>query len=215
MDINFKLFGKHINITSEQLEIDSKALHAYETQNYQEAVNLYSQLIEMSPEAHQYYQFRGTAYEDMGNDSLAKKDFEKAVELCPSNSTALYRLGMVYQRKGDLKNAILYLKQAYNHNPTYQDLMGNVYNNILFVHKRVIAANLGNFLTQVGDSAEGLQYIDEVINNCPDYSYPYYVKAITIANQGNLHEASKYALKAANLGNNQAAMLFMQIRQML
>lgn len=215
MDFNFNFAGKKINVSKEQLEIDSKALYAYETQNYQEAVNLYSQLIRMAPESHQYYQFRGTAYEDWGNDVLAKKDFEKAIELCPTNAIALYRLGMAYQREGNLDKAIYYLKQAYNHNPTYQDLMGNVYNNILFVHKRVIAANLGNFLTQVGNIPEGLKYIDEVIANCPDYSYPYYVKAITLANQRNFQEASKYALKAANLGNNQAAMLFMQIRQIL
>ena len=213
--MRFNIDGLNINISKEHLEIDSKALYAYEHKDYNKALMLYSQLINEVPDAHQYYQFRGTVYEDMGNDKMAKADFEKSIQLRPTNAVSLYRLGMVYQREGDLRNAIKFLERAYEHNPTYQNLMGNTYNNILFVHKRIISANLGNFLTQVGRTSEGIKYLDEVIENCPDYSYPYFVKAITLANQGAYAEASKLALKAANLGNNQAANLFMQLRQMI
>jgi tetratricopeptide (TPR) repeat protein len=198
---SFTICGKTYNIDKEKLAIDQQALEAYEAKNYPVALRYYSQLIEMDGTAHQYYQFRGTVYEDMGDDNSAKSDFEKAIQLEPKNNVALFRLGMLYQRRNDLSSAVRYLQKAYDCTPTYDDLMGNSYNNILFVHKRVVACNLGNFLTQLGRVEEGLKYIDEVISKCPDYSFPYFVKAITLSNKEENEQALKYAQKAAQLGH--------------
>jgi tetratricopeptide (TPR) repeat protein len=169
----------------------------------------------MDGDAHQYYQFRGTVYEDMGDDSSAKNDFEKAIKLDPNNAVALFRLGMLYQRRKDLNSAVVYLQKAYDCSPTYDDLMGNLYNNILFVHKRVVASNLGNFLTQLGRVDEGMKYIDEVISNCPNYAYPYFVKAITLSNKEENEQALQYAQKAAQLGHAQGYALIEHIRSKL
>lgn len=214
-NLSFNICGKEIVLDPENLKVDQEALEAYEKHDYSTAVSKYSSLIEKNSEDFQYYKFRGTVYEDMGNDSLAFKDFTKAVELCPTDAVALYRLAMAYHRKNDMETAIKYLEKAYNYSPTYDNLMGNVFNNILFVHKRVIACNLANFLTQSNRIEEGLKLLDEVISHCPDYSFPHFVKAITLANKGELKAAASCAKKASELGHSQASALLTQINAML
>ena len=207
--------------TKQNLLIDQQALAAYEAKNYSKALELYTRLVDANPSAHQYYQFRGTVYEDMGNDVLAKKDFEKAIELDPSNTTSLYRLAMVYHRRNDLDNAIIYLRRAYNelskHDDKlgkefgYKDIMGNSYNNILMVHKRVIAFNLANFLVQKNKLEEGVAILDELIQYCPTYSYPYFVKALVCAQKQQVHEAIELTQKANQYGHPQAQALLTQL----
>ena len=216
-----KLFSKK-NIDNAAICMQAEA--AYERKNYQEALKLYNQVIESDPSSHQYYQFRGTVYEDMGNDALAKKDFEKSIELNPQNTTSLYRLAMVYHRRNDLNTAIKYLRRAYNilsENDNelgkgffYKDSPIGSYNNILTVHKRVIAFNLANFLVQTNQIDEGLVLLDELIQYCPDYSYPYFVKSIVCVQQSRAQEALKLARKAAELGHPQAPALLATLRQL-
>lgn len=155
-----------------------------------------------------------TVYEDMGDDNKAKVDFEKALQLNPDDYIAQFRLGMLYQRRKDLNNAVVWLRKSYRNQSSYSSLLGNVYNNLIFVHKRVIAYNLGNFLIQLGRVDEGMQYIDEVIKNCPDYSYPFYVKGLTFASDGKYSEAAGYLKKASDLGHPTAPQVLSQIRVM-
>lgn len=208
--------------TKENLQIDQQALTAYENRDYQKAVELYTKLIEANPNAHQYFQFRGTVYEDMGNDVLAQKDFENSVELSPENSTSLYRLAMIYHRKNNLEKAIFYLRRAYNllsktdeklgKEFGYKNLMGNSYNNILMVHKRVIAFNLANFLVQTNRTEEGLLILDELIKYCPTYSYPYFVKAMVCAQNKDVEQGIELAQKAVLYGHPQAQSLLVQLK---
>lgn len=210
--------------TKANLQIDQQALAAYERKDYSKALGLYSELIESEPTAHQYYQFRGTVYEDMGNDTMAQKDFEKSIELEPENSTSLYRLAMVYHRKNDLEKAVIYLRKAYDilakHDKElgkefgYKDLMGNSYNNILMVHRRVIAFNLANFLVQLNRVDEGLVILDELIEYCPTYSYPYFVKALVLAQKNDLPRAIDFAQKATLFGHPQGKSLLTQLKSL-
>lgn len=201
------IMGKTIKFDEEtklKLAKYTQGLQAYESKQYQRAISIFNELIERYPE-HQYYTSRGTAYEDMGDDLKAKADFEKAVLLDPSSNLALFRLGMVYWRQHNVKKAVKYLKKAYEHTPTYDSLFGEGnYNSIEFIHKRVIAANLGMFLIQDNKHEEGCRYLDEVIDHCPDYAFPYYGKGLSLATRGKNADATKYLKKAKVLGYQQA-----------
>jgi tetratricopeptide (TPR) repeat protein len=197
------LFGEDIMVDN-KLNQYSNGLQAYESYCFDEAVSIFSDLIDKYPE-HQFFTSRGTAYEDMGDDIRAKADFEQAVLLNPSSSVALYRLGMVHWRSNDIKKAIECLKKSYEQSPSYEThIMGGGYNTILFVHKRVIAANLGMFLIQDNKHEEGCYYLDEVIANCPDYAFPYYGKGLSLAERGMVTEAINYLKEAKDLGYLQA-----------
>lgn len=221
---SFTIGGRTVTFddkTKANLAITQQALVAYESKNYSKALELYNQVIDSDPTAHQYYQFRGTVYEDMGNDTLAKKDFEKSIELEPGNTTSLYRLAMVYHRRNDLEKAIVYLRKAYDilsqHDDElgkefgYKDLTPGSYNTILMVHKRVIAFNLANFLVQTNNEKEAIPILDELIKYCPTYSYPYFVKAIVCAQKQQIKEATELANKAAKYGHPQASALLGQL----
>ena len=220
--------GKRISFddkTKANLQIDQQALTAYEAKDYNKALELYSQLIDKNPTAHQYYQFRGTVYEDMGNDVMAQQDFEKSISIDPQNTTSLYRLAMVYHRKNDLKQAIFYLKKAYNILSAndemlgkefgYKDFMDGSYNNILMVHKRVIAFNLANFLVQTNRVEEGTAILDELIKYCPTYSYPYFVKALVLVQNQQIEKGLELAKKAAKYGHPQSADLVNQLTSLM
>ena len=221
---SFTLNGKTTTISLENAKIAQQALSAYENKDYKTALELYSKLIVLEPTAHQYYQFRGTVYEDMRNDPMAQKDFEKSIELNPENSTSLYRIAMVYHRKSDIDKAIEYLRKAYavttkNDDKLgvefgYKDIMGKSYNNILMVHRRLIVYNLANFLIQKNQINEGMPLLDELIKYCPTYAYPYYSKALYYCQNNRAEEALPYAQKAAQYGHPKAQSLIMFIKQM-
>lgn len=214
---SISLGGKTItfdNALRERLAIENLAMAAYDAKQYSAAISHYDRFISSAPQEAMYYTRRGTVYEDMGDDNKAKVDFEKALLLNPDDYIAQFRLGMLYQRRKDLNNAVVWLRKSYRNQSSYSSLLGNVYNNLIFVHKRVIAYNLGNFLIQLGRVDEGMQYIDEVIKNCPDYSYPFYVKGLTFASDGKYSEAAGYLKKASDLGHPTAPQVLSQIRVM-
>ena len=214
---SISLGGKTItfdNALRERLAIENLAMAAYDAKQYNAAISHYDRFISSAPQEAMYYTRRGTVYEDMGDDNKAKVDFEKALLLNPDDYIAQFRLGMLYQRRKDLNNAVVWLRKSYRNQSSYSSLLGNVYNNLIFVHKRVIAYNLGNFLIQLGRVDEGMQYIDEVIKNCPDYSYPFYVKGLTFASDGKYSEAAGYLKKASDLGHPTAPQVLSQIRVM-
>lgn len=203
--------GRKIEINEDTFKLAAehdKAVELYGQKKYREAIDVLDKLIAKRPDFRQYYCSRGTVYEDMYNDVMAEKDFKKAVQLDPKDSLSQFRLAMLYHRKNDLHAAIEHLQISYDHHPFYDDLLGKgVYNNILFIHKRVVACNLGNFLTQVGRYEEGYQILDEVIENCPDYAFPYFAKAHALARQEKYQEALKYAIKAEEYGHPSARQL--------
>lgn len=205
--ISITLGGKTITFdekTKERFALENQALQAYDSKQYQTAINIYNRIIAGAPDEQMYYTRRGTVYEDMGDDVNAKKDFLKALQMKPDDYLAQFRLGMLYSREKNLEKAVEWLRKSYRNTSTYQSVMGNVYNNVLFVHKRVIAYNLGNFLNQLGQKQEGMKILDEVIANCPDYSYPHFSKGLTYFLDGNLIEAEKCMKKAQSLGHSQA-----------
>lgn len=203
------LFDRFLNAdTLRLLPKHDRAVELYDQKNYKGALAILNELIAERPDFRQYYTSRGTVYEDMYNDNMAEKDFKKAIELEPNDALSQYRLGMLYHRKNDLESAVKHLRIAYEHHHSYDDLLGpGLYNNILWIHKRNIACNLGNFLTQLDQFSEGYRILDEVIQNCPTYSFPYYAKALALARQNKFKEALMNAKKAEQYGHPSAPQL--------
>ena len=232
-DTSFKIIdfdGKTYEIdgvkAKENYPLFQMALEAYEQNDYSTALNYFTELIDRDPANSNYFKCRGTVYEDMGNDLLAQIDFEKSIELDSNNSDSLYRLAMVYHRKGNLDRAIYYLTKAYNVFSKYDDVLGKAhsysdnflngsYNTILGVHKRVIAFNLALFLIQTNNIEKGLPIIDELIEYCPTYSYPYYIKSLVYKQNGQYQKSLDLALKALKFGHPQAQALVNQLNVLI
>lgn len=186
------------------------AIAQYESQQYIEAIESFSQIIESDPNRANNYLYRGTVYEDMGLDIKAKKDFEKTISISSTNYLAWFRLGMLYSREKNFKMAVECLDKSFFYDsPIYLENPAGkgMDNNILFVHKKKIANNLGNFLYRLGRYEEACRVLDDVIENCPDYAYPYYTKAIVLIELGKYSESLPLLQTANNLGHPQAGKL--------
>lgn len=190
-------------------------LEKYERKDYLGAIQEFTKAINSHPENQNFYTMRGTVFEDAKNDVEAEKDFRKALELEPTSFIASYRLGMVYFRKEDFVNAIKWLEISYNNYPSGDfGSLGLGTNNIIFVARKLVAGNLGNFLTQVKKFEEGFKYLDEAIKLDPDYHNPYFVKGIALAQMGKPTEGIPYVKKAMELGSPSAAIGLQMLEQL-
>lgn len=199
-----------------QVSMDSKeGLNKYQQKDYRGAVDAFTKAINGMPKNQNLYVMRGTAYEDMGNDTEAEKDFKKTLELLPNDFLASYRLGMVYSRKKDFANAVKWLFVSHQNHPNVNlEHIGLGKNNILFIDKKVVCGNLGNFLIQLQKYEEGMKYLDEAISIDPNYSNPYLIKGLALAQLGRPKEGIPHVEKAQKLGVAQAAMVLEMLRKM-
>lgn len=210
------ILGKEVEINVEALVFFQLGVDNYERQNYAGAIADFTKAINAQPNNQHYYTMRGTAYEDMSNDTEAEKDFRKSLDLSPKNSTAAYRLGMLYLRKQDFESAVKWLKVAHENSIEMGlEYIGVTNNNILFVHKKIISVNLGSLLTQLKRYDEGFKYIDEAINLDPNYSNPHMAKGLALVQMGQHDEGYKYIQKASELGDPKAPAVLQMLNGLL
>lgn len=196
--------GKEYKVNPDAMVFSQMGLDNYQNGNYTAAITAFSKAISAQPQNQNFYLMRGTSYEDAGNDIDAGKDFRKALELSPNEFVAAYRLGMVYFRAKDFENAIKWLKISYENGVDGDDkILGT--NNILFIAKKIVAGNLGNFLTQVKRYEEGFKYLDAAIKLDPSYSNPYMSKGLAFVQMGKPENGLPYIKRAAELGNPKAS----------
>ncbi len=214
------IYGNFLNKNNESgsLKYSNSGLANYEQKKYGTAIQDFTKAIELHPKNQNLYLMRGTAYEDSGNDIAAEKDFRRTLVLEPNSFMAAYRIGMVYFRKNEIENAIMFLKLAHTKYPKGElSQLGLGINNILFVAKKIVSANLGNFLTKVNKFEEAFRFLDEAIQLDPRYHVPYLVKGLALAQIGKPSEGIPFVRKAMQLGNpnaeNSLAMLEMLANQ--
>ena len=76
-----------------------KALNLSKEDNQEEAIQIYTNLIEMIEWQEDIYVNRGIAFYEIWEKDLAIADFKKAILLNPTNSLALSFLGEILQEK--------------------------------------------------------------------------------------------------------------------
>ena len=86
----------------------------YENENFKEAITVYSNALKINEGNASMFYNLGIAYSRMNNFSLAKKSFEKAVEVDNNFYYAYYRLGQISLLYRDFETAEYYFLQAAN-----------------------------------------------------------------------------------------------------
>lgn len=209
------ILGKELEVHPEGMVQSQIGMEKYQQQDYRGAVEAFTKAINVMPKNQNFYTMRGTAYEDMGNDLEAEKDFKKTLELLPNDFLAAYRLGMVYSRKKDFENAVKWLKISHDNHPGLNlEHIGIGKNNILFIDKKVVCGNLGNFLTQLKRFEEGIKYLGEAIQIDPNYPNAVLTMGLALAQSGKPKEGIPYIEKAGKLGVAQAPMILQMLKNM-
>jgi tetratricopeptide (TPR) repeat protein len=116
-----------------------------EVEKYQDAINLYTKLIELEEHTY-YYNSRGLVYSYLDQNELARNDFLKAIELNPESVYPYYNLGLNLYYEDNLEGAVKYLADARgidpNYTPPYTILIRS-YSEMGDIEKAVAIANEG------------------------------------------------------------------------
>ncbi|WP_041286408.1 tetratricopeptide repeat protein [Desulfomonile tiedjei] len=92
---------------SAQLPADLRdALEAHRAGKLQEAVEIYTEYLVKNPKSAEAYNWRGMAYEDLGQLNKALADLNRALELSPNYSDAYNNRGEVYRRQNKFVEAM-------------------------------------------------------------------------------------------------------------
>lgn len=89
--------------------------------NYQEALSLYEQAIDVAPESVVGYLNRGNVLVAANQNDLAIRAYLKALEIQPDHATVHFNLGNVYQRKGAFEPALLCYEKSLEYKPDFVD----------------------------------------------------------------------------------------------
>lgn len=210
--------GKEIKLNHNGYSFSSLGIESYLQSDFLKAVEYFSKAIFYQPDNPNFYTWRGTAFEDIGQDQEASKDFLKTLEIKPTDFLASYRLGMVYYRKNDFDNAIKWLKISYDSaiklTELGVDMSKNIgINNIFIVDTKIIANNLGSFLIQIGKYDESLKYIDKSIELDPNYHFAYLSKGLAYLQMNLEDKAIPFLIKAKKLGNPKADSILRELEK--
>ncbi|MBR2518879.1 MAG: tetratricopeptide repeat protein [Selenomonadaceae bacterium] len=102
-------------------------------ENYNGAIKLFDEAIQLDPNNALAYYGRGTAYSDINQNENALRDLNKSIELNPNDDFAYNNRGIVYKNLGQYERAIQDYDRAVQLSPndaaTYYN-RGNAYNEL-------------------------------------------------------------------------------------
>ncbi len=96
---------------------------AHENPEYQEAIEHYTEAIQLDPDYAKAYLNRGYAYDGLGQHQRAIEDFDKAIQLEPDDAVAYNNRGAAYYYLGQYQRAIEDYDKAIQLDPDYAPLM--------------------------------------------------------------------------------------------
>ena len=96
------------NVQGNYSLINTKGEILLDKKNYQEAMNLFQQVINMNPQFPDAYINIGNCYGSMQDYDNAIIYFKKSLELSPDNPEVYRKLGLSYQNNGDMNTANKY-----------------------------------------------------------------------------------------------------------
>ncbi|XP_019561715.3 hsc70-interacting protein 1 [Aedes albopictus] len=93
-------------------ELRSKAAAAYSEQNFEDAVKLFTEAIELNPRSALYHAKRGQAYLKLSKPNACIRDCTRALEINPDSATAYKFRGRANRLLGKWEEAAKDLRQA-------------------------------------------------------------------------------------------------------
>lgn len=114
------LYEQALNISSEGDKIriwGNKGATLYHLERYEEALEVYDQIIAHQPDNIDTYNNKGAALTQLGRHNEAIELYQQALALDSQNFASHYNLGCAYALLGDRDRALTYLEQAFALNP--------------------------------------------------------------------------------------------------
>lgn len=94
-------------------------------EDYQGAIESFSQALVLNPQLAVAYNGRGVAYDRLVDLDLANQDFAQAIDLNPQHALAYNNRGLIYWRKGERDLAVQDFTSAIDQDPDYAEAYCN------------------------------------------------------------------------------------------
>lgn len=125
-------------------ELRKQAMEAFNMQDYQKAVETYTDAIILNPQGSMLYAKRGQAYLHLKKPNACIRDCERALELNPDSAAAHKFRGRAHQLLGNWEEAATDLRTACKFDFDEQvdewlkEVLPNVSNNPIFIFAKII-----------------------------------------------------------------------------
>ncbi|MFZ4441488.1 MAG: tetratricopeptide repeat protein, partial [Syntrophales bacterium] len=136
------------------------------------AIEYLSNAIKLQPTDADAYNFRGNAYNNLGQYQRAIEDYNKAISLKPDYVDAYYNRGHAYADLGQHKRAIDYYNEAISLKPDYA----------------AAYYNRGNAYAHLGQHKRAIEDYNKAISLKPDDAAPYYNRGNSYVRDLGQHE---------------------------
>ncbi|WP_445637390.1 hypothetical protein NSTC745_02495 [Nostoc sp. DSM 114161] len=168
-----------------------EGLEKYNNKDFRGAIEDYTKVIKINPNAVAAYYNRGLAQSNLGDEQAAIEDYDRAIKINPKYSLAYVGRGIARSTLGDKQAAIDDYNQAIKIAPKYSlayynrgnarsalgDKQGGIedYNQAIKINPRYSLAynNRGNARSAVGDKQGAIEDYDRAIKINPRYSLGY------------------------------------------
>jgi len=97
--------------------MNKKANEHFMLGEYQQAISIYEEILEVSPNSEKTLLMKGIALSNLERHKSSILEFYKVIQQDPKNITALIGLGVGFGNYGEYKQALTYFKQAYELQP--------------------------------------------------------------------------------------------------
>ena len=102
------------------------ALNLHKAGNLKDAIEFYSEAIRKNPKSAEAYNWRGIAYDDLGETDKALQDFSAAIEINNNYADAYNNRGEIYRKKKMYREALNDYSKAVQLEPTFAEAYYNV-----------------------------------------------------------------------------------------
>lgn len=157
----------------------------YSLKQYKEAVENYTQAIQLQSNTALFYNNRGYVYGGLGEYDKAISDYNKAIELDPFNSTAYHNRGYTYNNLKEYEKAISDYGKAIELSPNN----ATAYN------------NRGSIYIVLGRTDEAISDLNKAIELKPEVANPYKHLGDICKDQGEYTKSIQFASKAIELNS--------------
>jgi tetratricopeptide (TPR) repeat protein len=162
----------------------AKGENAFNKNNFKEAVEAFTEFINLEPENEDAFYYRGLSYLYLQDAALARKDFSKVIELNPENADAYNNRGLCRGYMEDIYGAMDDFSKAI-------ELDSN------FSHAYL---NLGSALLSDNQFERALPYLDKVVELDSTNPENYFIRGTVHYYIRNFKEAVDDFTKSLNLG---------------
>ncbi len=173
---------KYLETGSEKLLNQGIAL--LEGGQYDRAIAIFDEALEINPRYAEAYNFRGVAYDEKGQYDQAISDYTKVIELNPRLDKAYMNRGVAYDNKGQYDKAISDYTKAIEINPS---------NDIAYSNRGLLYGKKGQYDQAISDYTK-------VIELNPRSAETYYPRGVIYFYKREYEKAWDDVHKVQNLG---------------